>query len=71
MKTLVKNRDTGKIEASPGNNDDRVMSLGIAVTVALELRDSGTYASGEDVGYMDRFRQGGDGTCVTLSRGGY
>lgn len=71
MKTFVKNVDTKKIEASAGNCDDRVMALGIAVAVAMEMRESLSLTTGPDVSYVDRFRESQGGNAVTLGRGGY
>ena len=71
LKTFVKNRMTGKMEAAPGNHDDRVMALAIAVQGVVTLRDEIKSRSQEDQDYMDVIRSR-DGTHQAgLGRGGY
>jgi len=67
LKTTVKNPDTGKIEASPGNHDDRMMALAIAAFVCNELVESTGISEESYVARFNRYEEGG----VKLGRGGY
>lgn len=70
MKTFVKNPETEKIEASPGNHDDFVMALAIAAWVCQELSESTTHGMPVDENYLERVR-GTVQETVSLGRGGY
>lgn len=72
MKTFVKNPDTEKVEASPGNHDDRVMALSIAAWVAQELVSTSAYAAPVDDNYMELLRASRNGhETRSIGRGGY
>ena len=71
LKTFIKNTQAGKMEASPGNHDDRVMALAIAVFGAQEVREL-TASVDRDGDYMDYIRGRSNGSHpVELGRGGY
>ena len=71
LKTFVKNCMTGKMEAAPGNHDDRVMALAIAVQGVVTLRDEIKSRAQQDQDYMDVIRVRDGASQVAVGRGGY